>query len=76
MPKLEEQVAIVKKLIHPMEVPAYRRDVSRRTNVRWLIRNLGIHNNKRASFKETIKELVRLQAAFERWGAAALREEK
>ena len=53
----------MKKLLLPMKVPAYRRDVGRPANVRWLIRNLGALNSKRAAFKETIRELVRLHRA-------------
>ena len=66
----QERVTHVKKLLLPMNVPAFRRDLARPANVRWLIRNLGSLNSKRAAFKETIRELVRLHHAFK------LRDEK
>ena len=64
MLRLSKQVAHVKKMLLPMEVPAFRRDVSQPANVRWLIRNLGVANGKRAAFKTAVKELVRLQREF------------
>ena len=70
MARLKEQGAHVKKMLIPMNVPAFRRDVGRPANVRWLIRNLGVENSKRAAFKTVVKELVRLHHEFK------LRDEK
>jgi hypothetical protein len=61
---LTEYEERVQRLLLPMNVPAFRRDVSQPANVRWLIRNLGSLNSKRAAFKETVRELVRLHRAF------------
>lgn len=61
---MKEQVARVQKLLLPMDMPAFRRDVSQPANVRWLIRNLGVRNSKRAAFKTVVKELVRLHHEF------------
>ena len=64
---LEERIAEVKRLLLPMDIPLFRRDVSRPANVRWLIRNLAARNNKRVSFKAVVRELVLLDKAFRMW---------
>ncbi len=65
--EIQERALEVKKLLHSMDIPAFRRDASRPANVRWLIRNLAARNNKRASFKTVIRELVLLDKAFRMW---------
>ena len=45
---LEQHVEI---LLEEFDVPPKRRNVEKRTNVRWLLRNLSVNNKERANFK-------------------------
>jgi len=57
----EARVARVQKMLQPMHVPVFRRDLTRPANVRWLIRNLRVNNGKRVGLKPLLRELVELQ---------------
>ena len=59
--KHQERVTRVQKLLQPMNVPAFRRDLTRPANVRWLIRNLRVNNGKRVGLTAVLRELVELQ---------------
>ena len=41
-------------LLEQMDVPAFRRNTSQGSNVRWLNRNLGIRNSKNPMFAVTM----------------------
>ena len=59
--KHQERVTRVQKLLQPMNVPVFRRDLTRPANVRWLIRNLRVNNGKRVGLTAVLRELVELQ---------------
>tara|TARA_R100000306_G_C4368971_1_gene139026 strand:+ start:1125 stop:1385 length:261 start_codon:yes stop_codon:yes gene_type:complete len=40
-----------------LDVPEHRRNLWITSNIRWLLRNLGIRNSKHPDFKETIQDL-------------------
>lgn len=61
MSNIEKRVSYVKKLLHLIDVPVYRKDVSRPANVRWLLRFSGKVNPKLR------RELVLLQKEFSLW---------
>ena len=52
----EEQRGLV-TLLESMNVPELRLDVSRPSNVRWLLRNLRINNNEAKGINEAIDGL-------------------
>ena len=43
-----------------MDVPVMRRDLNKKENVRWLIRNLPIRNSKHPQIKLVLTELSKL----------------
>ena len=43
-----------------MDIPLFRRDVSKPENVQWLLRNLGVHNSDHPKFKVSIEILKKL----------------
>ena len=47
-------------LLSELHVPDTRRDVSQPTNVRWLLRNIGINNASGLALTETIRLLLLL----------------
>ena len=47
-----------------MDVPAMRRDVSDRSNVQWLLRNLAVRNSEHPQFEAVQKKLKSLMGAF------------
>ena len=47
-------------LLSELDVPDTRRDVSQTTNVRWLLRNIGISNPSGLALTETIRLLLLL----------------
>ena len=47
-----------------MDVPNMRRDVSSRSNVAWLLRNLAVRNAEHTEFDAVFKKLKRLSANF------------
>ncbi len=47
-----------------MDVPAMRRDVSTRSNVQWLLRNLAVRNSEHPQFEAVQKKLKSLMGAF------------
>ena len=57
----EARVARVQKMLQPMHVPVFRRDLTRPANVRWLIRNLRVNNGNRVGLKPLLRELIELQ---------------
>tara|TARA_R110000751_G_scaffold97930_4_gene190529 strand:- start:262 stop:468 length:207 start_codon:yes stop_codon:yes gene_type:complete len=56
-----EQVTCERKIPNSMDVPQSRRDTSKRQNVSWLLRNLGVNNRSHPAFNETIRILKRGQ---------------
>jgi hypothetical protein len=52
----KEQRALV-TLLENMNVPELRLDVSKHSNVRWLLRNLRINNNEAKGINEAIESL-------------------
>lgn len=49
----EGKLRALRSLIQMMDVPDTRRDVSNRTNVMWLARNLGVQNGDHPLFQST-----------------------
>ena len=47
-----------------MDVPAMRRDVSNRSNVAWLLRNLGVRNSEHSQFNSVIETLKKKASQF------------
>lgn len=47
-----------------MDVPAMRRDVSNRSNVAWLLRNLGVCNSEHPQFESVIETLKKKASEF------------
>ena len=47
-----------------MDVPNMRRDVSSRSNVAWLLRNLAVRNKEHAEFDAVFAKLKKLSANF------------
>ena len=43
-----------------MDIPLFRRDVSKPENVQWLLRNLGVRNSDHPKFKISIEILKKL----------------
>ena len=54
--------ATLAELIEPMHVPEYRRDVTDSSNVRWLARNLGIHNGQHPNYPQARRILRALDS--------------
>jgi len=50
----------LKDILNAMDIPEFRLDVSRKSNVRWLIRNLAIRNREHPNFKDVTKKLKEL----------------
>jgi len=50
-------------LLERMEVPELRLDVSKPSNVRWLLRNLRINNNEAEGIDKAIEDLKTLARA-------------
>jgi len=48
----------LRTLLQQMNVPQLRQDVTRKANLRWLMRNLGVQNKEHAMF-ETAMELIK-----------------
>ena len=55
---------IVRPIPLDMDVPVQRRDVTQRTNVMWLLRNLAVRNKEHAEFDAVFAKLKRLSANF------------
>ena len=47
-----------------MDVPAMRRDVSNRSNVAWLLRNLAVRNSEHPQFESVIETLKKKASQF------------
>ena len=47
-----------------MDVPAMRRDVSNRSNVAWLLRNLAVRNSEHSQFNSVIETLKKKASEF------------
>jgi len=43
-----------------MDIPLFRRDVSKLENVQWLLRNLGVRNSDHPKFKISLEVLKKL----------------
>ena len=46
------------KALEQMEIPSARKDISKESNVRWLLRNLAIQNKSNPMFETTQKMVV------------------
>ena len=51
----------IRVLLESLDVPDKRRDVSKASNVRWLLRNMAISNPSGLVLTETIGRLLQLQ---------------
>jgi hypothetical protein len=58
----EEQRALI-TLLESFDVPELRLDISRHSNVRWLLRNLCINNKKKKGITEALEGLKTLARA-------------
>lgn len=50
----------LKNTLSEMDVPEFRLDISKKSNVRWLIRNLAVRNSRHSNFINTAKKLREL----------------
>ncbi len=48
------------QVLDTMDIPQSRRDVSNPSNVRWLMRNLGVNNSRHPNFNEAIAQLKQI----------------
>ena len=46
------------------DIPPNKRDLSIKSNVRWLLRNLGVRNKNHPDYKETIQERINTTKAL------------
>ena len=44
--------------LEDFEIPNTRKDLNNISNIRWLIRNLGVKNKDHPKFEQAIKELI------------------
>ena len=59
---MEEKKAQLAEMLEEMDVPAFRKNVNRLANVRWLFRNLLIRNRNHPKVMQAIgitKEIMR-----------------
>ena len=54
---LEQKKKALATLLEQMEIPSARKDISKESNVRWLLRNLAIQN-KSNPMSETTQKMV------------------
>jgi len=55
---------IVRTIPLDMDVPAMRRDVTNRSNVAWLLRNLAVRNSEHSQFNSVIETLKKKASEF------------
>tara|TARA_R100000278_G_scaffold55403_2_gene46037 strand:+ start:1091 stop:1348 length:258 start_codon:yes stop_codon:yes gene_type:complete len=55
---LEQKKKALATLLEQMEIPSARKDISKESNVRWLLRNLVIQNKSNPMFETTQKMVV------------------
>jgi len=55
------ELQTIRVLLEGLNVPEARRDISKPSNVRWLLRNVAINNPSGHTLTETIGWLLRLQ---------------
>ena len=55
---LEQKKKALATLLEQMEIPSARKDISKESNVRWLLRNLAIQNKSNPMFETTQKMVV------------------
>jgi len=56
-PPHELREAWLNDLLSTMDIPDMRRDITDISNVRWLLRNIGVRNSKNVAFPEAIAVL-------------------
>jgi hypothetical protein len=50
----------LKDILNKMDIPEFRLDISKKANVRWLMRNLAVRNRSHPDFINTTKKLQEL----------------
>ena len=48
----------LQKLLGDLDLPEMRKDTSKPSNVRWLLRNIGVRNSRSNNLTETIRLLL------------------
>lgn len=48
----------LQKLLGDLDLPEMRKDTSKPSNVRWLLRNIGVRNSRSANLTESIRLLL------------------
>lgn len=48
----------LQKLLGGLDLPEMRKDTSKSSNVRWLLRNIGVRNSRSNNLTETIRLLL------------------
>ncbi len=48
------------ELLKSMDIPEFRRDITKKENVLWLLRNLGIRNSNHENYSEAMSLLKKL----------------
>ena len=54
------ELQILRTLLSGLNVPEARKDINNPSNVRWLLRNIGINNPSGQTLTETIGRLIQL----------------
>lgn len=47
----------IEKMLETMDVPRFRRDLKKKENIRWLLRNLALRNSSHPYFEMAIEGL-------------------
>ena len=55
---VEQKKKALTTLLEQMEIPLMRKDISKQSNVRWLLRNLAVQNKNNPMFETTQKMVV------------------
>lgn len=55
---IERKMSALATLLEQMNVPDSRKDISKQTNVRWLLRNLAIDNKDNPMFETTQSMII------------------
>ena len=55
------ELQMLRTLLDGLNVPEARRDITKPSNVRWLLRNVAINNHSSDDLTETIGRLIQLK---------------
>jgi hypothetical protein len=64
---LQQNKKTLSSLLERMDVPATRKDISKQSNVRWLLRNLAVNNKDNPEFKTAQNMIIWLLRNNGKW---------